>query len=223
MSPTRSNLNVAFVEIEQIQQAVWYWRRRNAGQLAADAADLVAPELFDGPTVARADAAFFALHDRPPQEREWLTTYWLVLQNVQRDPDFYNSTLNRLPPPPPQACLSILPGTATPRRVMFTNQNRGTVIVSMVCLIALLVGGAESMAMLNEPISTSTAAFIAVVILGVGIGTTLLGRSTTVVYQCPECGNEVGGPDATRCGRCYLEFAQTPVALNPHLMFQPSA
>lgn len=223
MSQTRSNLNVAFVEIEQIQQAVWYWRRLNAGQLAADAADIVPPDLFDGPTVARADAAFFALHDRPPQAREWLTTYWLVLQNVQRDPDFYNSTLSRLPSQPAPEFLSVLPGTTKPGRVMFTNQNRGTVIVSMVCLIALLIGAAESMAMFNEPISTPTAAFIAIVVLGMGIGATLLGRNTTVVYLCPECGNEVGGPDATRCDRCYLEFAQSPVSLNPHLMFQPSA
>jgi len=219
-----STLNMEFVGVEQLQQIVWYWRRKNAGQLGTSSPNAPAqPQLFDGPTIARADAAFSALYGRSPQsQQEWLTTYWLVLQNIHRDPDFYSSTIRRLKSQVEPAFLNILPGTTTPCRVTSSTQDRSTVIIVMLSIIFLVVGGAGGIAMKTEPMSTATAIFMGVVVLGIGIGATLMGRSASVAYLCPECGNQLDGPAITRCDLCHLEFAQSAKTEAPRLMFPPA-
>ena len=119
MQPTQLILNTAYVDAEQMQQTVWYWRRQQAGQLQTDLPEAPAPpEMFDGPTVARADAAFLARYGRAPVAQEFLTAYRLILENIQRDPEFYASTIHRANLPATPLFLSILPGTAKPRRTV---------------------------------------------------------------------------------------------------------
>jgi len=143
MQPTQLILNTAYVDAEQMQQTVWYWRRQQAGQLQTDLPEAPAPpEMFDGPTVARADAAFLARYGRAPVAQEFLTAYRLILENIQRDPEFYASTIHRANLPATPLFLSILPGTAKPRRTVSANQDRGTVAMVMLGAIFVMIGGA---------------------------------------------------------------------------------
>ncbi|MEI8315598.1 MAG: autotransporter-associated beta strand repeat-containing protein, partial [Verrucomicrobiota bacterium] len=215
---------VVDIDIELLQQNVWYWRRMNAGQLkTAEHVELAKQYPFDGSTVASADRVFFATYGHAPQARDWTSSYLLILRNLKRDPDFYQSVIARIPQSASVIPLRMAPGTTKLQRTVSPSGNRLGIAAMMATVVLLLVGGQVGLVLFANQTTNLTGVIFIEFCLIVGVlSVPFMANSNNISYCCPECGQEHRESEADHCEHCHLEFVQVPPPAMANFTFQTS-
>ena len=214
-------LSNKYLDSELLQRNVWYWRRVNAGQLKVDgfvAGDEQYP--FDGATIASTDRVFFAMYGRSPQARDWTSSYLLILRNLQQDPGFYRSVLERRLPSELPSLLRVAPGTTGLQRMVGPRVNQSSKAMVMLLMILLFVGSSVSVVLSHQEVKMGSIFFMAIFFLFFGFGATFMNQATVASYSCPECGMEYGLAGVEQCERCHLEFVRPAPPPNLNFTFQ---
>ncbi len=196
---------------EELQRNVWYWRRRRAQHL--DEHTAIAPDAsqpFSAESVAKADRAFVLMYRRAPQPHEWTTLYLLLLRQLERDPQAFDSVLRA---EAAEALDARVTPCSVPLRRIERPRHSSYTIPAM--LIGVTVLGIFAIAVVSFDENTHVEMVVGILIaafLGVAISVPIISNATDVFYACPECGYHYAGAFVTRCVRCHLEFprADTP-------------
>ena len=213
------------IDSERLQQAVWYWRRVNAGQLKITEQNAATGRQypFDGPTIALADRVFVAIYGRTPAARDWTSTYLLILRNLKQDPDFYQGVLARMRQSQSAIPLRMSFGRVQLQRAVRASGNRSSIAAMMAGMVFLFVGGQIGIAIYASQESDFTRMIFAELLLVLGvIGVAYTANATDVSYRCPECGREYRVAGIDHCEQCHLEFGQPAYSGHARFVLQTS-